>query len=187
MAFVASKTRPVLVVQDQLEAEAPATFDWLLHALNQMETDSRTGAIFVRDGDVRLAIRLVSTSAVKFDQTGRFAVAPEAAQSSACAANPKDCADKFPRQWHLSARTLTPAAGVKFAAIMVPYRASEPAPEILVERHDRAVVFRVKDTVAGAWLGPGATGPLPMPGAAAEGRLAVRVTEAGKTDDLVAQ
>jgi hypothetical protein len=187
VAFVASKTRPVFVVHDALEAEAPATFDWLLHALNQMETDSRTGGIFVRDGDARLAIRLVSTAPLRFEQTDRFTVAPEASQSSACAGNAKDCEGKFPKQWHLTARSTAPAAAVKFAAVMVPYRASEPQPKIEVERGERGVLFRVEDTVVGAWLGPGAVGKIDMPGAAAEGRLAVRAAAGGKTEELVSQ
>jgi len=185
LAFTASRTRPMLVVHDHLATDGPAPFDWLLHAVNQMETDSRTGTILVREGDARLAIKLVASAPFRFSQTDRFAVAPEAQQSSACAASPKDCEAKFPKQWHLSARTATPTGDVKFAAVMVPYRASEPPPEIAVERTGDTVVFKVKDTTAAAWLGAGTHGKLP--GAAAEGRLAVRITEGGRTDTVVTQ
>ena len=187
VAFVASPSRPVFVVQDELSTESPTTFEFLLHALNRMETDSRTGAIFVRDGDARLAIRLVSTKPLKFTQTDRFAVAPEAAQSSACAASPKDCEAKFPKQWHFNARTTAPTDEVKFAAVMVPYRAGETAPEISVGRSGDTVVFQVKDTVIAAWMGAGTGGQLAMPGAAAAGRLAVRSSEGGKTGNVVVQ
>ena len=55
LAFVASRTRPVLVVHDYIRTGAPASFDWLLHALNRMETDAAAGAVYVRDGDARMA------------------------------------------------------------------------------------------------------------------------------------
>jgi len=187
LAFVASKTRPVLVVHDSLATDAPTTFDWLLHALNRMETDGRTGSILVSDGDARLAIRLVSTKPVGFAQTDKFNVAPEFEHSASCAASPKDCAKHFPNQWHLAAHTQAPADEIKFAAIMVPYRASEPQPEIVVEKSGDFVVFKVADTVAAAWMGAGTRGKLPMPGTLAEGRLAVRTSEGGKTDSAVAQ
>ena len=37
LAFVGSKTRPMLVVHDYVRTRAPTTFDWLLHTLNKME------------------------------------------------------------------------------------------------------------------------------------------------------
>jgi len=187
LAFVGSKERPVLIVHDYLVTAKPATFDWLAHALNQMETDSQTGTIYVRDGDARLAVRLVSTVPFRFSQTDRFSVAPEVSQSSRCAASPKDCAARFPNQWHLSARTTQPAAEARFLAVMVPYRASEPQPQISAEKSGDAWILRVNDTVAGAWFGAGRLGKIPLESAPSEARLVLQTAEGGRTDTVVSQ
>jgi hypothetical protein len=47
-------------------------------------------------------------------------------------------------------------------------------------------VFRVAGSVVAAWMGAGAQGKLAGPGLAVTGRLAVRVSESGKTDTVVA-
>ena len=125
LTFDGSKTRPSLIVQDYLRASAPATFDWLLHALNRMEIDEDAGAITLRDGEARLAVRLVSSVPLRFSQRTGFPIKPEFAENTAYV----DSA-KFPDHWHLTASTQTPAREVKFRAVLVPYRTSEPPPVI---------------------------------------------------------
>jgi hypothetical protein len=163
LAFVGSRTRPVLVVGDQLRADGPATFDWLLHALQPMEVDQGAGAILVRDGDARLAVRLVASVPLRFSQTGKFPIEPEAANNTAYVLG----TPSFPDQWHLKATTERPAGEMRFLAILVPYRAGEPAP--LIESSPtgfRMGSFEATDS---------------------GGRLTVRFTEDGRAQTVTAR
>ena len=126
LAFVASPTRPALVISDALRTNAPATFDWLLHALEQMETDSRTGAVLVRSGDARLAVRVIASAPLEFSQASKFPVQPEAANNTAYVLG----TPSFPDQWHLKATTSRPSREMRFLAVLAPYRAGEPEPAI---------------------------------------------------------
>jgi hypothetical protein len=186
VAFVASKKRPVFVVQDYLRTSAPTTFDWLLHAINEMKFDDEAGLIDVQNGDARLAIRLVATEPVRFSQRDWFTVPPELDEATARTASEAERKQRFPNQWRLNAHTGKPVQEIKFIAVMVPYRASEAQPAITVEKSSDAVVFKVADTVVAAWMGAGAQGKLAVSGLAAKGRLVVRVGEGGKTDSAVA-
>jgi hypothetical protein len=173
LAFVASKTRPVLVVHDFLRTDAPTTFDWLLHALEEMKSDERTGSIGVNSGNARLAVRLVSTEPFSFAQRTGFNVPPD------------ERAANRPNQWHLKARTGKPAGQIKFLAVMVPYRASEKMPEIAPLKSGNAVGFEVDGAKIAAWWGPGEQGNISAAGLAGEGRMVVAITENGKTQTVV--
>jgi hypothetical protein len=174
------------VVHDYLKTDGPATFDWLLHAVNRMETDSRTGTVWVRDGNARLVARVVSSRGLAFSQTGRFAVAPEI-EGSACADRPKECAARFADQWHLAAKTQSPADEIRFLAIMAPYREGEKEPAIETFESADAFGLRVAGTEVAAWWGAGKTGRIAAGDLAGEGRLVVKVDEAGEITRIVAR
>lgn len=186
LAFVGSKEKPVLVVHDYLKTAAPATFDWLLHALSRMETDARNGTIWVRDGDARLVVRVISTRGLAFSQTDRFSPMPEI-EGSGCADKPKDCAARFAGQWHLAARTQAPADEIRFLAVMAPFRASEKEPAIETFREGDSVGFRVAGTEVAAWWGAGKTGKIAAGGISGEGRMVVRVKDSAGSASVVSQ
>ncbi len=183
LAFVASSTRPVLVVHDYVKTAGPAKFDWLLHALNRMETDSRAGSIRIHDGDARVAVRLVATSPFRFSQSNQFTIKPEAASNTAYILGKASFAD----QWHLQAATQEPREEGKFLAVLVPYRETEPEPEIELLQGESTIGFRVAGTSVAAWWGAGSQGKIAAPGIAGEGRMVIDTTEAGKTEHVVSQ
>ena len=170
-AFVASRTRPVLVVDDFLSADGPAVFDWLLHTLNAMETDDRSGAILVRDGDVRMAVRLIASAPIRFSQQGKFPIEPEPVTNTAYVLGKPE----FPNQWHLRATTGRADKTARFLAILVPYRDGEPEPAIEVVRDGNTAGFRVGDLDVAAWWGAGAAGRISANGLTGEGRLMLRL------------
>jgi hypothetical protein len=114
-------------------------------------------------------------------------VPPELDEATARTASLVARRERYANQWHLNARTGKPAREIKFVAVMVPYRASEAEPAIAVEKSGDAVVFKVADSVVAAWLGAGAQGALTGGGIEAKGRLAVRFSEGGETQTVVAQ
>ena len=56
-----------------------------------------------------------------------------------------------------------------------------------MEKSGDAVVSKVADSLVAAWLGAGAQGALTGGGIEAKGRLAVRFSEGGETQTVVAQ
>jgi hypothetical protein len=186
LAFVGSKTRPVLVVHDYLKTDGAATFDWLLHAVNRMETDGRTGTVWVRDGKARLVLRVMASRGLAFSQTDRFAAPPEI-EGSGCADRPKECAARFANQWHLTAKTQAPADEIRFLAVMAPYREGEKEPAIQTFESADALGFRVAGTEVAAWWGAGKSGRIAAGGLEGEGRMVVKVDEGGEVTRVVAR
>lgn len=179
LAFAGSKARPVLVVHDYVKTAAPTTFDWLLHALNKMETGA--GTILLRDGDARLAVRLIASVPYNFSQRTGFPIKPEFAANTAYILGKESFAD----QWHLRATTVRPAAEVKFLAVMVPYRASEPPPAI--EPLPTGTGFRAGETEVAVWWGDGASGSIQAGSLTGDGRLIVRCRNGNQSETATAK
>lgn len=181
LVFDASHTRPVVIVSDYLRATAATNFDWLLHSLSSMETDARTGSVSVRNGNARLAVRLVSTEPFSFSQSSGFPIPPEPVADTAYPNPPTEI------QWHLKAHTEQPAREIKFLAVLVPYRASELLPAIAVLRSSSARGFRVANCEVAVWWGQGNRGEISLEGLTGTGRLVVRVLESVKAQTFVSE
>jgi hypothetical protein len=181
LAFIASRTRPILVMHDYLKTEAPATFDWLLHALRRMEVDGNVGAVTIRDGNARLAVKLICTERFGFSQQGGFPVKPEAAENTAY----QGPATLFPDQWHLNAHTRKPASEVKFLAVMVPYRETETEPQITAFQSGQTAGFRIGRSQVTAWWGPGERGRISGGEVAGVGRMVLTVVDEQKPQTVV--
>jgi hypothetical protein len=136
----------------------------------------------IRDGDVRVAVRLVASTPFQFSQTNKFTIAPEAASNTAYILGKASFAD----QWHLKATTDKPSDEVKFLAILVPYRESEPEPKIELLQGDGTIGFRVAGTDVAAWWGAGSRGKISAAGVTGDGRMVVNATEPGKAEHVIA-
>jgi hypothetical protein len=99
--------QPVVVLYDDLEAESPATYQWLLHALEEMQIDAPANTVTVARGAARLKVQFLQPGALSFSQTDQFSVAPEA--------------PNMPNQWHLAASTSEPTARRQFLTVLLPY------------------------------------------------------------------
>ena len=181
LAFCASPPRPLLIVHDFLRASAPTTFDWLLHALNPLLAEDGSGTITIREGDARLAVRLFCDQPFWFSQQTGFPIRPERAENTAY----QDIDTQFADQSHLRAHTHSPAAEIKFLAVMVPYRASEAVPEIRPFRSQHLRGCRIGDIHIGAWWGAGETGKVEMEGVTEDCRMALIVNEIGQPRTVV--
>ena len=173
----------MLVIHDYVRTDAPTTFEWLLHTLNKLEMDPRTGSLLARDGDARVAVRLIATVPYRFSQSDRFPIPPEEPDSTAYIMSK----DTYPDQWHFNAATEKPSAEVKFLAILVPYRAGEAEPDIVPIAGGDVKGFRVGGAKVAAWWGGGAQGKIAAGDLAGEGRLVMKVNENGRASTIVAR
>jgi len=104
--------RPGLfVVLDDLEAPAPARFDWLLHAIDKMQVDEAAGTVTAMRGGASLTVRLDCDAGLGFHLTDQF-------DTPYNEGNPPEYHEQRANQWHFKATTQQPASEVRIAAVM---------------------------------------------------------------------
>jgi hypothetical protein len=125
----------VFVIVDELEAPKPVTFEWWLHALEEMKVDEAKREVLIRRGDARLLASFVEPQELAFTQTDKFDPPPE---------------DNKPNQWHLTASTKAKAQSATFLTVLRPHRASEEGALPPLRRAEK------DGTVTVAWTQQGA-------------------------------
>lgn len=107
----------LIAIHDELEAEEPSTFQWLLHALQEMQVDGGAQTVHIQRGDARCQVQFLMPIALELTQTDQFTVPPETGDAN---------------QWHLTASTADKAAAQQSLIVLVPHRADEESslPEI---------------------------------------------------------
>ena len=103
----------LVVIFDCLETPKPATFEWWLHALNEMDLRGQRD-IMVSGNSARCRVSFLAPDGLQVAQTNRFDPPPR------------------PRvklvQWHLTAATPKPATRCEFVTLLRPHRAAETLP-----------------------------------------------------------
>lgn len=100
------------VICDELQAAQPSTYQWLLHARQEMSLDPAAQTALISAGDARLLTRFVAPAGLELTQTSGFPVAPER---------------ESPDQFHLSAGTTAPTTSATFLSVLTAYRAGDEA------------------------------------------------------------
>ena len=108
---VVAGDEPVIILWDHIEAVKPATYQWLLHALEQMDVDTANEVVTIKHNAARLAVRFLAPQGLQLTQTDQFTVPPEADFN------------KLGNQWHLTAATAQPSATQSFVTVLLPYHA----------------------------------------------------------------
>lgn len=153
---------PVIVIFDDLRT-APevrgtpvlSTFQWYLHALEEIEVDHQAGEARIRQGAAGLEVSFLSPHDLSFHVTDQFSTPPEG---------------DYPNQWHLTASTLEAAETCHFLTVLLPYAdqaAADPrgarlfplrghiAAELVVRDLRHVIAFRTGASPQGAPLPQG--------------------------------
>jgi hypothetical protein len=101
---------PFLVLYDDLEAKAPATFQFMLHALRAFDVDEAKQQLAVQQPHAGVDVQYLSPSPLSFRQWDGFTPPPTKA---------------FPNQWHVEAGTREPSRRLGMLTVLVPYRAGQ--------------------------------------------------------------
>ena len=123
---------PVVVIRDELAAAKPSTFQFLLHALNNMRVAPTKQRVTISRRGARCRVEFLAPGGLTFEQTDQFPVPP---------------IRKAPNQWHLTASTGEPAAGAASLIVIQPYRDGQ-SDELLtatVEAGEGCVGVRLAD------------------------------------------
>jgi len=146
--------RPGLfLLLDDLEAPAPARFQWMLHAFEEMEVGE--GRVISRRNGATLEVRLSSPSGLTLSQTDRF-------DPSYNDRIPEQFHEDLPNHWHVTAKTERDATAVRIGAVIGVWNAQKA---FHLELLDHAGWCGARATgnfgTTEGWvqLTPGATGP----------------------------
>ena len=103
----------LVVVYDRLAAKEPSTFEYWLHAVNEMTVNDQHN-IQVRNGDVLCEIDFLAPAGLSFNQTDQYDPNPEPQITL--------------REWHLTGTTSGKSREVEFVTLYRPHRASDAVP-----------------------------------------------------------
>jgi len=98
------------VIADDLTAREPATFQWLLHALERMTVDEEGQTAIISEEEARLRVSFLAPEDLVFEQTDQFDPVPE----------PSEARQDFPNQWHLSVSTRSARPRAGFLVVLQP-------------------------------------------------------------------
>ena len=103
----------LVIVFDRLVAREESTFEYWLHALNEMTVTDQHN-VEVRAGDVVCPIDFLAPDGLTFSQTNQYDPNPRPRIKL--------------REWHLTATTPEKRKAIEFVALMRPHRASDTVP-----------------------------------------------------------
>lgn len=118
-----SRVGPFLVVLDRLLTDKPATYQWLLHALNAFEVDARTGCISLTRGKAGMVARVLGIQPLTISQHDKFLRPPELRPGRYPPEGP-------PNHWHLTAEAEQPLETGFFLSVLVPHTSDTSAPTV---------------------------------------------------------
>jgi len=106
----------VFLIFDDLASPVPRTYEWRLHALDEMVIDEDKDEVIVTRGDATLRAVLSAATGLRYEQTDEIPWPPE---------------DDSPPQWHLTASSDEKASSYWFLTALVP---SKGGPESGIRR-----------------------------------------------------
>jgi hypothetical protein len=127
----------LVVVADEIEAEKPATFQWMLHGLGEFRLDEAAQELSLERDKAGVRIRTAAPEPLKFRQWTGFEPPPD-----------QEYLDSikragFPPQYHVEASTAAPRDSIFALTVIRPYRKGQN-PEGPVEVTQEAVSVTVK-------------------------------------------
>jgi hypothetical protein len=109
----AAASLPFIVLYDDLEAKAPSTFQFMLHALRPCEIDESRSRLTTEQPHAGVEVQYLSTTALRFRQWDGFAPPPSR---------------EFPNQWHVETGTGGKQSKLAMLTLIVPYRRDHRPP-----------------------------------------------------------
>lgn len=105
-----------VIVDDLKTAGKASTYQWLLHAVDEMEIDEARQRVGIAAGEARLAVRFLTPQALSFTQRTGFDP-------------PTEDPIAYPDQYHLTVSTAEPETAQRFVTVLWPYREGQAVDE----------------------------------------------------------
>jgi len=148
----------IFVIYDELEADHPARFDWLLHSYSEMAIDEVSNRVMLNEETGEMRVDFVEPNGLTFSQTDEFDVPAVNWRGKGWKKGMEPA-----NQWHLTASNKTPSPSVRFLTVLHPWRKGEKPRVFGVERipSDDAVAAKfnlVDDSIVVAFRRDGKSG-----------------------------
>jgi hypothetical protein len=132
----------VFVIYDDLRAERPALYQWLLHAYHEIQIDRSQRLLRVENPPAAMDVHLLWPRDVAFTQTDQYDPEPESTQR------------RWSNTWHLTASTATPSESGRFLAVLLPHRDGDrnDLPRVAVVEGQGAIGVRLSSSAGGEHL-----------------------------------
>ena len=129
-----------VIVYDVLGSATARTWEWNIHALNQITRISDT-RIVLTNGDAQMCVEMLASPGVAFTQSNLFASAPSGAN--------------MPNQWHGTFASTAKSVSAEFVAVM--RIGSDCTTQAVTAATSTAAASHGKRKVVGGGAGPGTT------------------------------
>jgi len=146
VVFRHDKDNPWIIIQDYMRAEKPATFDYMLHALEKMKIDGENQQLTIEKGNAIMDVYIMASDKLKITQTDKFNVDPDESDAGA------------PNQWHVSASNLGKQIEMHFLTLMIPRRKGEKRQKVKKLKYENVYGFKLKGQKILGWSGKGEKG-----------------------------
>jgi hypothetical protein len=125
--------RPSLVcIVDDLEAPAPSTYQWLMHA-NQKLSLNREAQAFAQEREgLVMNTKLFATGPLKFSQSDDWPVDPKTGY-------PESLENVPEKLWHFRASSDAPAKHFRIATVMTVERSGKPVDATITNQDDETI------------------------------------------------
>ena len=171
----------IFVIRDDLASDEPHTFEYRLHAIDEMTLRPEENEVLITRPKASLTTRFLEPSALEITQTNEYDPPP---------LWPED--RDFQKLWHTTASFTEPRTEAEFLSVLLPAHAGEegslPETRQLLSDTARGVELTFADgsrTVVGFAL-PGVTGPIELEEFGSDAHIfAVTVKPDGTTGDLM--
>lgn len=128
-----------LIVDDIVSASGESTYQWLMHAMNEMDIDLNDRTVTVTQGDARLRAQFLSPASMTLDQFSGFDPAPQRSEPT-----------QYPDQFHFTASTDVPADEEKIITLMSVSHADSPTNPLsaqIISKRSPLVLFVDEDLI----------------------------------------
>ncbi len=162
VVLVKNVPTPLLVLLDDLEADGPKDYQFMLHALAPFQLDEQHSTLAAEQPRAGVQVKYLAPGPVGFRQWDGYDPQPTR---------------PFPNQWHVEAATRSTGPGLAVLTVIVPYR-GKSAPSWEARRVDSPDAVGVRIVVDGksvavAFRRPGVAGTARWDGARLEGPVLV--------------
>ncbi len=168
--------RPGLfVMRDELAADSPRTFEFQLHALDEMQIDEASRAVTTNRPKASLLTTFVQPAKLTFTQHNQYLPPPETV-----------LADSYKElTWHLTAATPQPVGAAQFVTVLAPAKAGQeearPTLTTVAIEGGTGVAVQFADGSRTLVLFRTGTGPMQAAGLATDAAIAaIRLDPAGR-------
>ena len=105
----------IIIIYDELEADHPAAWSWLLHNYNGFIIDHKSNTVFAENENAKAQVSLFSSSNIQLNVTDQFSVPVDNWTNKV---NEDGDTLSFENQWHLKADANEKSEKMRYLAIM---------------------------------------------------------------------